>query len=136
MNQKILRISAILMICFLFAGFVTASNTTQSKKTGLDVSPNVKPNITAINPNSGKLGKTVNFTLTGTGFSNKAKVYLDNGAIKNPKSIIANDVKSNLSSTITGSFNIPDSSTPGVWNVTIKEAGLVSPSKVTFTITK
>ena len=136
LNQKILTISAVLIVCFLFAGLATASSTSKPTTNVSAISAGVKENITAINPSTGKLGNTVDFTLTGTGFSKTDKVYLDNGNIKFPKSIIANGVNLTSKDTITGSFNIPKDANTGVWNVTIKQSGKSTPSKVTFTISK
>ena len=136
MNHKIVKFSAFLVICLLFAGFAVASSTTESNNDNVIISSDGAPNVSAIAPAEGKLGEIVAFTLTGAGFSKNVKVYLDNGNAKDPKDIIANEVNVTSSSSLTGSFNIPDSSKAGTWNVTIKETGKITPSNVKFTITK
>jgi len=136
MNQNVLKISVILISCLLLAGLAAASNTTQSKDDAKDVTAIAKPNITAINPTSGKIGDTVAFTITGANFSKTSKVYLENESDREAKNINAKDVTSNSTSILTGSFDIPTSTEAGTWIVNVKDNGQTSASKVKFTISK
>jgi hypothetical protein len=136
MNKNVLKISVILISCVLLAGFAAASNTTDSKSDAKDVSALAKPNITSINPTSGKVGETVDFTITGANFSKSSKVYLENESDREAKNINAKDVTSNSTTTLTGSFDIPSGADTGSWIVNVKDNGQTSASKVKFIINK
>nr|WP_319537710.1 hypothetical protein [uncultured Methanospirillum sp.] len=136
MNFKVLCYSLVFIISLVCIGFVTASNTSDSAQTNAVIKSNIKAAVTSITPDTGKPGEHVIFILNGTELSKNIKVYLENGDLKDPKSIIANAVNVTSSTSLTGSFNIPNTSSTGAWNVTVKEAGEIFPSGVTFTITR
>jgi hypothetical protein len=142
MNQNVLKIAVILISCLFLASFVAAaSNTTQSKSTAKDstskdVSDALKPTVTVITPTSGKVGENVTFSLTGTGFSKNAKVYLENESNQDAKIINAKDLISNSTTALSGAFTIPTGTEAGSWTVFVKVDGQTSPSKVKFTISK
>lgn len=118
------------------SGFAAATNTTDTKSDAKDVSVLAKPNITAINPTSGKVGETVDFTITGANFSKSSKVYLENESDREAKNINAKDIICNSTSTLTGSFDIPSGADTGSWIVNVKDNGQTSASKVKFTVSK
>jgi len=136
MNLKLLCYSLVFIISLVCIGFVTASNTSETAPANAVIKSNVKAAVTSITPNTGKPGEHVIFIMNGTELSKNIKVYLENGDIKDPKSIIANGVNVTSPTSLTGSFNIPNTSSSGAWNVTVKEAGEIFPSNVKFTITK
>jgi hypothetical protein len=136
MISKIIPLTVLIIICIFGTGFVSATNLTNSSHQTAVISSNVNANATSISPATGKIGQRVEFTLNGTELSKNIKVYLENGDTKDPKSIIANGVNVTSPLSLTGSFMIPESVNPGAWNVTIKEAGQISPSVIKFTITK
>jgi len=136
MISKLFALTVIIIVCSFCTGFVSATNSTNSSHQTAIISSNVNANVTSMSPVTGKLGQRVEFTLNGTELSKNIKVYLENGDVKDPKSIIANGVNVTSPSSLTGSFMIPESVNPGTWNVTVKEAGQISPSLVKFTITK
>ncbi len=136
MKLKLLGYSLIFIITLVFIGIVTASNTSETAHANAVIGSNVKASVTSITPATGKPGQYVAFTLNGTELSRNIKVYLENGDVKDPKSIIANGVNVTSSNSLTGSFNIPNTSSIGTWNVTVKEAGEIFPSGVKFTIAR
>jgi|GEM_PF-3396537 len=136
MSLKLLFYPQVLIILLMCIGFGSAGNTSDTVPGTPVIVSNIKAAVTSISPDTGKLGEHVTFTLNGTELSKNIKVYLENGDEKYPKSIIANAVNVTSPTSLTGSFNIPNSSTTGIWNVTVKEAGEIFPSPVKFTITR
>ncbi|WP_181391609.1 IPT/TIG domain-containing protein [Methanospirillum lacunae] len=136
MTTKVMYFSLALILCLICTGVSSAVSTTDPSPKTTVISSNVKASVTSITPATGKLGETVPFILNGTELSKNIKVYLENGDTKNSKSIIANAVNVTSPTSLTGSFNIPQTSTLGAWNVTVKEAGEIFPSNVTFMVTK
>lgn len=136
MTTKVTYFTLALIFFLICTGIGSAVTTTDPSPTTTVISSNVKASVSSITPATGKLGAIVPFTLNGTELSKNIKVYLENGDVKNPKSIIANAVNVTSPSSLTGSFNIPQTSTLGAWNITVKEAGEIFQSNVKFTVTK
>lgn len=136
MTTKVTYFILVLIFFLICSGIGSAVSTTEPSSKATVISSNVKASVASITPATGKLGAIVPFTLNGTELSKNIKVYLENGDIKNPKSIIANAVNVTSPTSLTGSFNIPETSKLGEWNVTVKEAGEIFQSNVKFTVTK
>lgn len=136
MNHRMTTCIVLAIVCLFVAGIATVSASPESKtdtRKNLDI---LKPNITEINPTSGKVGEEVELTITGEGFMDDAEVYLENEEDKDAKIITASDVNQTSQSTLIATLDIPESAETGPWNVYVKENGKTSSSKIGFDIKK
>ncbi len=86
--------------------------------------------VKSISPNSGNVGTTTLFTLTGQNFAKDAQVSLQRNGID----ISAVSVSIQSSDKIKGSFNIPTNANSGNWNVVVKQFSIMSNTDVQFQI--
>jgi PKD repeat protein len=88
-----------------------------------------KPFVTGIIPPSGYVGSTVPFNILGSNFIDGAQINLTNPGQNNISA------SGSLSfGNLTGSFKIPASTVPGLWNVSVNQGGLYSNDDVRFEI--
>lgn len=136
MNVKYLIISIIVTSCIIFTAASAAVQTNQTKtdnsSTGIGFS---EPTISSITPNTGKVGEQVSFNLTGSGFANGIRVYLEDQNDRSDKIVSAQLIDVVSPTLVTGVFSIPKSATIGNWLIVMKKDSQITNSHVNFTVT-
>jgi hypothetical protein len=133
MSKKIVLFTFILMACFLISCIAMADTTPVSKSK--DTSSIAKPTIVSITPASGKAGEKTDFTLTGTGFTDGLKVFLEKDIGGKKDMIYADSVKIQSGTKLTGTFAIVSQAPTGVWNLGLEFNDMKGTSKITFNVT-
>jgi hypothetical protein len=120
MDQKLLSILAILLFCSILTGIAVAGSTSGDASTN-STNQSTKATIISFTPTSGKLGETVAFNITGSGFDKSAKVYLKRILTTNLKKVEGKNLSVNSDSHINGTFKIPADYVPGEWEIIVEQ---------------
>ncbi|PWR74368.1 IPT/TIG domain-containing protein [Methanospirillum lacunae] len=136
MNLKFLIIGIMITSCIICTAASAAVQTNQSKTDNVGtVSGFSDVTVSSINPTTGKAGEQVSFNLTGSGFANGIRIYLEDQNAKSNKIMSAQLIDVVSPTLVTGVFNVPKSATPGNWLIITKKDSQVTNSNVNFTVT-
>jgi len=125
MELKLSSILTILLFCSILTGIAVAGSTSGNASTNSTNQLN-KVTIISFTPTSGKLGETVAFNITGSGFDKSAKVYLKRILTTNLKKVEGKNLSVNSDSHINGTFKIPADYVPGDWEIIVEQQNQLS----------